>query len=535
MLYEIKRVLTGKAIIALFALLIILPILFAVSSASSTGNPGYNINSIGYGNGSNGTYNVSVFLWNAQYGTPVQGTHVEISPPGSVTKGLTDANGFFNATFHNITASEAGNISYSFNYTQSGFGTTTFGSTVLMNQDPTDSYFTSNTFKEIVNNTIVEQTSYYSRITLSPISVSGHPNLNSIGVQFDPSGLKGVPPLFVYYKALPNLTRLSPPGVEIGFSQLVYSNLTPGNRTIQNSQFINSTYLSNESQLHYFAEIGGFPMMPLNTESLANSSSSRYLFEFFSPNGTEVAFDVVQLKTPVSSSTVTSMFLQDELPLLGIFVPLMAVFAGLSTFGKDKVDGALNYVVVRPISRARILGSRFFSNILAIFIPAAISLGFSSAVFHYYLGTYIPPGTIYLSLWSIAVMAAGFTGLVYLASSMMKSVSRLIGTSIGIFLLLDLFWSFPGFPIIPSIATFSTSTVGTLKYAIEYVVMDYITPSGFVNLVSYIGYGATSSPIYLGNYLPAQVGISLVAIIAVGILWIVVPFVLSLVRFSRFD
>ena len=68
MLYEIKRVLTGKAIIALFALLIILPILFAVSSASSTGNPGYNINSIGYGNGSNGTYNVSVFLWNAHIG-----------------------------------------------------------------------------------------------------------------------------------------------------------------------------------------------------------------------------------------------------------------------------------------------------------------------------------------------------------------------------------------------------------------------------------------------------------------------------------
>ncbi len=535
MLYEIKRILTGKAMIVLFALLIILPILIAVSSASNSGGGGFSVDSIGYGYGSNGTYNVSVYLYDFQYGNPIQGTQVNIHTGTSVIQGTTGSNGYVNETLHNITRSEAGNLTYEYNVTQ--YGTSTlYDYRINVLQDPNDTYFTSSTFKNIVNNTVVSQTNYYPRLSIDPMSVKGYPNRLTFGLHFNPGGLIKVPPLYVYYKPLSNQTGTTPQGgVVFGSQELIYSNISSANRTLQNSAFISSTYLLNESQLHYLGRYQGTPFIPVNTEKLAaNRTTTRYLFEVFSPNGTELAYMVIQLVNSYSGSHVSSIFNSDELPMLGIFVPLMAVLSGFNTLGKDKVEGSLNYVVVRPITRTNLIASRFFSNTMAIFIPAAVSVGISSAVYHFYLGAYIPSGTIYLSLWAIAVMATGFTGLVYLASSMIKSLGRLVGVSIGIFLIMDLFWSFPGFPIIPAIVT-STLPYSSLGYALAYVAMDYLTPSGFINLVSYLGYGNTSQPIFLGNFKPYQVGITPAAIIAIGLVWTIIPIVLSIIRFSRYD
>lgn len=534
-LYEIRKVLTSKAMIVLFVLLIALPILIAVSSASNTGSSTLAIDSTGYGYGGNGTYHVSVFLYNNQYGNPVQGTQVKIFTGTSIINGKTGANGFLNETFHNLTSNEAGNLTFQYNVTEFGSTSTTVKE-IAINSDRNDQYFTSFSQREIVNNTIENTTTYYPRMNVYTLSVRGHPDLATLGIYFASSGLKTVPPVYVYYKPLFNVTQTNTPGggVVLNERELVYSNISAGNRTLTTA-LINPEYLSNESQLQFFGKYQGFPMMPMNTLKLASGSNDTYyLFEFFSPNGTELAYFLLQPHNNYSGSRVSSIFNQDELPLLGVFVPLMAVFTGFNSFGRDKVDGALNYVVVRPITRRSLVASRFLSSVLAIFTASAISVGISSVVFHYYLGTFIPTGTIYLSLWTIAVMAAGFTGLVFLASSMMRSPSRLIGATVGIFLVLDLFWSFPGFPIIPSVVS-STATIGSLKYALIYVAMEYMTPSGFVNLVSYIIYGNTSQPVYLGNYVPSQIGITTLAVIAVGLAWVIIPVVLSLIRFSKFD
>lgn len=527
-LYEVKRVLTSKAIIALFALIIILPILIAVTSASGPSGSGFYIDSTGYGQGGNGTYNVSVFLYNGQTGVPIQGTQVKISAGNNNITAKTDAAGFVNETFHDLTKSVARNMTYQYSLSSSG-SSSDFTGSIRLGSGQENPYFTSTTFQQIVNDTIVNGTYYYPRLNFVSLSVPNHPSLNTLGIQYNPSGLSSVPPVYVYYKALSNSSD-----TVFNIQELIYTNISSTNRTLLD-QPTNPYFASNESQLNYLGESQGSPMMIVNTANLtSNHNTTRYLFEVFSPNGTVLGFTELQLVNKYSVAQVSSIFNTDELPILGIFVPLMAVLSGFTIFGRDKVDGSLNYTIVRPLSRRALISSRFFSNVLAICIPAAISVAISSVVFHYYLGTYIPAETIYLSLWAITVMAAGFTGLVYLASSMMKSLGRVVGTSIGIFLLLDLFWSFPGFPVIPSIVSFSTH-FGSLKYAAINVAMDYATPSGFVNLVSYIGNKSVSQPIFLGNFYPSQVGITLPAILIVGIIWIVIPFVLSIVRFSKFD
>ena len=522
-LYEIKKTLTGKAMIVLFAFLVALPVVFAVSSARSTGET-FNINSIGYGEGTNGTYNVSVFLYNGQYWTPIQGTNVGIFTGSNEIYGVTDASGFVNETLRNLTSSEADNVSYYYSLTTHG-STTIFESQIILDQGPSNPYFTPYTIQHFVNNKLGNYTLYQARLSLMALAVQNRPDIQTLGLSYNAQGLAGVPPLYVYYKPIFSDTS------QTLYDSIEYSNITVGSKPVN---VFNSSYLLNESQLTFFGEFQGAPFIPLNTMNLAtNTKTTTYLFEIFSINGTELAFAVADLSSPQSSARTTSVFLSDELPLLGLFVPLMAILTGFTTFGRSKLDGSLNYVMVRTVSRWSLISSRFLSNIVAIFIPVAVSIGISSAVFHFYLGTYIPSSTIYLTLWSLLVMSAGFTGLVYLSSSMIRSLGRLVGIIMGVYLIFDLFWSFSG-NLIPSLIT-STLPYGSLKYATVNVMLDYVSPSGFANLVSYIGYGNTSQPFFLGNFLPSQVGITMVFIIGIGLLWILVPFLLSMVKFSKFD
>lgn len=522
-IYEIKKALTSKTMIVLFGILLILPTIFAVNSAKST-QQHFAINSVGYGEGSNGTYNISVFFYRGSYWTPVRGTNVTVFSGNTRISGVTDADGFFNTTLNNITDSEAANLTYQYSFAVDG-SNTVFDSQVIIAQGSANPYFSPYVTQRIVNNTVENFTLFQSRLDLVTLGVQGHPDLRTLGLSYNIQGLGRVPPLYIYYKALNDR-----PNQFIGAS-LDYSNISGNGAPID---VVNSTYLSNESQLSYFGEVQGAPNIPINTVNLStNANSTSYLFEIFSATGNELAYAVVNLSAPYSSLQAQSVFLSDELPLLGLFIPLMAVFIAFSNFGRSKLDGSLNYVVTRPISRRSLISSRFLSNIIAIFIPVIASVGISSTIFHYYLDAYIPASTIYLTLWALLVIVAGYTGLVYLASSMMKSPSKLVGTIIGIFLLLDLFWSFSG-NLIPSLIS-SAVPYGSLNYAVVNVILDYLSPSGFMNLISYIEYGNTSQPIFLGNFYPAQVGINFITIVTIGLAWIIIPFILSVYRFSRFD
>lgn len=522
-LYEIRKTLTSKPIMALFVLLIVLPVFIALNSASARA-PNFNIGSVGYGEGMNGSYNVSVFLYN-EYWAPVQGTHVKILNGYTViASGVSDANGFVNATLQNITDSELSNLSYQYEFTYDG-SPSIIDSPITFGSGRANPYFTSSKFSQPSNGHMYNYTIYQPRLGYATLSVPDRPNLQTFGLSYDMYGLGSVPPLYVYYKPMPGVTSQ-----QLGFLQ--YSNISVGHVTPYES--INATYLENESQLTLLGEYQGTPYIPLNTIKLAsNSNTTTYLFEIFSSTGIELGYTVVNLSVPYSASQVSSVFNSSELPLLELLVPLMAVLSGFAGFGRGKVDGSLNYVVVRPISRWALISTRYLSIIISIFVPSAISLGISSLVFHFYLGNYIPSDIIFLTLWALFVMDAGYTGIVFFASTVIKSIGLLVGISVGIFLVLDLFWSFLG-NIIPSIVT-ASFTKGSLNYATANVIMNFITPSGFVNLVTYMGLGNTSGLIFLGNFVPAQVGITLFSLIGVGLIWLIVPFTLSAVRFSKFD
>lgn len=537
--YEIRRALTSKSMIILFVVVIAMPVLIAFVSTSSMGaSP--STSSIAYGEGQNGTFNVTVFLYN-QFGVPVQGTAVTFVAGSNSTSVMTGSNGFANVTFHKVNSSVVeklssgyrSNITYTFgssanNNTASG-NHVLFEYSVPIYQEGENPYFSSSTVETGINGNYTNVTTYSARFYFSSFPVQNHPIQQTLGLIYRPVEQNISQPVLIYFK------QLNASSYPYGGGNIEYSNLS--NRSIVKQGYFPSgtDILYNESQMTFLGSFQGSPLDIADTTKLAGGpNDTRYIFEAFTPNGTEMAWYQIQLINPFSLSHVNSLFYTTELPVLGLFVPLMAVLAGFLTFGRDKVSGALNYVVVRPISRTSIITSRYVSNILSIFVPSAISIGISSAVFRYYLGAYIPADAIYLSLWSVLVMAAGYCGIIYLGSAVTRSSGKLIGLVLGVFLLLDLFWSFTNLPLIPQAVT-SLFPLDTLKYATIYVLMDFISPSGFTSLVAYLGIGNTSSPVYLGNFFPYQVGITIFSLIAVGIAWIIIPFILSVIKFSKFD
>lgn len=543
-LYEIRRAITSKSMIVLIIIIVALPVLIAFTSASNPGGPVFTyISSQAFADGDNGTYNVTVFLYNSEYGTPVQGTTVNFTAGTNLTSVVSNAEGYANVTFHNVPKNVVGNVSdgeYSnitYEYTQmsGGFGTGfNYTSGIPVYRTSVDPYFTQITSFNSLNGS--KSTQFYPRMNFFFIyTVQNHPSLRTVGVMSQVGGTSHVAEFSVYYERLANDTGA--PGPEGVIQQtsggVTYSNLS--NRSISGYQSQYAYYL-NESQLTFFGNFTDSPVTVLNTINLTTrTNSTTYLFELFTPNGTEMAWATMQLYSPATQSYVNNLFYTAVLPLLGLFVPLMAVLSAYLTFGRDKVSGALNYVVVRPISRTSLISSRYLANVLAIFIPAAASIGISSLLFDYYLGTYIPQYTILLSLWSIAVMTAGFCGLMYLASAFFKSNGRLIGLTVGLFLILDLFWTFPSLPLIPSLIA-SRFPYGSVAFASAYVFSNYATPSGFSNLVSMLASGSTNvPPFYFGNFLPSQIGITILSIVGIGIVWVLVPFIIALFRFSKAD
>ncbi len=532
-IYEIRRVLTSKSALIMLSLMIVIPALIAVSAASGNSNVSVFVSSEAYGWGSNGTYNVTVLLYN-NYGFPVSGSKVTYFIGNNNTSVETNSLGFANTTFSRVTDQELGitspnqtegGITYSYSGQNSpGSGGGYFKIQVYQNQ--TDPYFTNTSLKEYGPSGSTNLTFSYSRYSFSTFSVQNSPQLNGLLLFYNAADVKNAPPVYLYYRAMPNSTSQF-----TGTGTVIYTNgqqkTGPG---------FPANY--NESQMKLYSVYTSSPLIdivPYNLTKHTNTTS--YVFELFDSNGTELAWVETQLLNTYSVAGVNQIFFLSDLPILSFFVPLIATVSAYQTFGKDRATGALASVIVRPISRRALMTSRFVSNIVSVTIASALALGVTSLIYEHYLGIYIPSSTLILALWSLLVMTGAFVGIVYLASMFLKSSGQIIGVAIGLFVVLVLLWVFP-LPLIPLIisSVIIRQPVGTLAYASSIIKLDYISPAGFSSLTDYLS-GSTVSGLFFigGTYTAAQLGITLFSVVAVGLAWIVIPFLLALVRFTRGD
>lgn len=516
-LFELKRALTRKSLLVIIAVLIIVPASLTWYSISNTGHSEA-IVSQASAIGSNGTYNVSIFLYEVP-GKPVPQAFVNISVQMHAITLRTNNRGFANTTLQNVVAQSGKlkNVTYSFaSYTEGSSFSQTDSIPIYANQ--------SNPYFFIVTNGAGNQTEYSSRYAVGQTTLS--PDVNGISIFYSYGGISNFPKLYVYYTQIPSNGTLFAGGWTVTYE---------GN--LNSSPYLPNFATTSRSNLTFYGEYVASPSMVIDPYNVSgNSTGNRYLFEIFAGNGTLLGFTEIEPRTNDSAHNVSSVFYQDELPLISFFVPLMAILSAYQTFGVDLGNGTLSSIVARPISRKSLYFSRFAASSVTVVLSSFLSLGVSSLMFHYALGVYLQPLGLLLSFWSLAVMSCAFVGIVFLVTILWRTqkwhiVSILLITAIMLFM-----WDIPGLPILPNLISvvILNQPIGSFPYFLTLVRLDYLNPASFTNLTSYLIAGKEGSIIF-GFFPSYDLGVSVLNVVLGGIIWIFLPVVTGFLLFIRRD
>ena len=226
--------------------------------------------------------------------------------------------------------------------------------------------------------------------------------------------------------------------------------------------------------------------------------------------------------SPITQSELQSLVFSGTSAILGLLIPILAVFSGYLTYGKDRTSGVLESVLKRPVTRGGLIFSRFVANAVAIIIAVGVSMIISDLIIDHYFLMYLSDYFSLYFVWTYVVEGLAFLGIVYMFSHIVKSQGALLGASIAVFIVLDLFWSIIPVAILAALNVSSSSNA----YVLGTIAFDYISPSGFSSLVQtmFTGKIGIISSVSID---PSSYGLVSPVLIVVGLLWIVVPFAIA--------
>lgn len=481
LLYEIKRTLTSKFVIAMIIVIILIALAagFGIKSSLANNNPSpaqsvYTENGYYYDNGS---YHLVNYAFNG-YGQPMQNVNFNFtlsSPHTKTYSAVTGSDGFANFTVSAINASTLFNLPENYSYvTQSG---NEHGYSLFNLINPTNAS----------NLKLYQLLSHTDQYNMRIVENPNNPLISQILLFYLGTNGTPSPAVKVYY---------------MGF------NISNPAYTLQSSNL-------TESNMNYSQSLPSFYATTINVNFPLNSTYQDFVLGFFnSSNGLYgYAGPFSGVVHPLNPSGVNSLFLSIIDGLLGLFIPLMAVMSGYITYGKDKTTGILESVLVRPVTRSGALTSRYLANVVAILVASAISLFVMDAFFGFYLKSYLTITVILQSLWALFVESAAFIGIVYIFSHIFKSQGALLGISIALFLVLDLFWSI----IIEIVLTTGFHyTIFSASYTSALYKLYFVNPGSYFSLIT----NFIISPQNLG--LPTY-GITATNLAIAGVLWIIIP------------
>ncbi len=224
----------------------------------------------------------------------------------------------------------------------------------------------------------------------------------------------------------------------------------------------------------------------------------------------------------LTQSQLQSLVFSGTSQILGFLIPILAIFAAYLTYGKDRTTGVMESVLKRPITSGDIIVSRFLSNSVAIIGSVAFSAFISDLIIHHYLNMYLSSSFDAYFIWTYVVEGLSFLALVYLFSHLAKSQGALLGASIAIFVVWDLFWSIIPIALLSAFGVSSSSDA----YLRTEIAFNYASPAGYSTLIQTYFTGRMGF-ISSASINPALFGITPPLLITAGILWMVVPFALA--------
>jgi len=473
--YEIRRTLTSRFVIIMIIAIVGLSSLLAYESASTfSPSPVSTTPQVNYGYYASGTNLTMVGYAHNAYGQPVSKISVYYEYNGTFYSATSGSSGFANATIP-------------------------IGTSHTVNVDTNYSYIV---FRKPIST------------TQTPIRISN---------TRIPSGLEIIP-------GIVNPTNTTRFGYELMYvgqngTTAPSINFYIGNASLNTSGIVSSPSFS-------YQNISGFNIRDIypsvtyadhNTTyaAVATNSSGGIITETSTLN-----HDATHLTdyAPMTQKELQSLVFSGTSEILGLLIPILAVFAAYLTYGKDRTSGVLESVLKRPVTRGSLIASRFTSNAISIFIAVGFSMIFSDLIINHYFGMYLSTAFSLYFVWTYLVEGVAFLAIVYMFSHIAKSQGAVLGAAIGVFVVMDLFWSIIPIAILSALRVSSSST----SYVYGTIAFNYASPSGYSSLVQTMftdKIGLISSQ----TIVPSSFGITAPILIIAGILWMIIPFTIAFV------
>ena len=304
-----------------------------------------------------------------QYGNTISGLPVSVGYNGSYFNGTSDSHGYFNATIPvilNQTLLEANGFEYfQYNYSSSSVnsGFASYG-TVFYQLNSTNSKIS------FINADMLDVWSVAQKSSSTNRSIA----IFYVG----PNGSKA-PSMTLYANPVANNVpiKVPPPGTNISTKGLIDL----------------GTY-SNFSYIVIPANVG------------AHNGTGTFELYLVNSTGTVYQSTVLGLYTNVSTSQVTSVFIAVISELFAFLIPLLAIFSAYLYYAKDKTNGTMESILSRPVTRGRLITSRFLSNVVVSLIALAAGIAVIDILSSRYTGVFLPEYQILDIIWAYFVIVS---------------------------------------------------------------------------------------------------------------------------------
>ena len=228
----------------------------------------------------------------------------------------------------------------------------------------------------------------------------------------------------------------------------------------------------------------------------------------------------------VSTAAVLQALLQVPYEFL---IPIIGIFSAYFYYGKDKTSGVLESVITRPVTKGRLFMSRYVGSAVTFLLALLIAIFLSDYVLLHYTGSLMSWTSFFGIVFGYTIEAIAFSGIMYILAQFVKSQGALLGIGIGLFFLLVFVW---GVIVDAILYLLHTNVATSAGYSLS-ITLGAISPTFYPSMItSYVtGYypptfGITSSstaPLFSASSL----GITLTSVVAVGIVWILIPSLIS--------
>ena len=495
-IYDLRRTLTGKFTIVMIVLIVLATVGIAYaavsfSSGSSTppGSEAYVYPAVFK---TPSGYNVTDFVANG-YGQPVAGLKIDSS--------------LVNTTFNKTTATYGTKMD-NLSGTTNGYG-----------------YF---------NKTISLSAGNYSEYEYYPLYISGinvsaefqnpviEKNATSRGTDyFNSASWQTTSNQSVYFIAkVANPSSKTISNIEIYYASANGSAMPDANLYYYVLNTSNNNPQPTPKNMIFYGEIGGFHnkvfTLPLN----ATANGLTEIIELYPTSGGTQPL-VSSYPTVLYSSTSSGALLEAILQVPYEFlIPILGIFSAYFYYGKDKASGVLESIITRPVTKGRIFASRFIGGAVSFLVALVVAEALSDIIIYKYTGSLLSSSYFFSILGGYLVEAIAFSGLIYLVSQFIKSQGGILGTGIGLFFVMVLFWS-----DLMALVLFALHVDSAVKSGvIAALALDTISPSTFPSLVIDLRSGVYGSTLGISTgYLASSVGITTVSVVLVGLAWLLIP------------